>query len=411
MAHTESTDHVSAPPAAASVVLTLWPGVAALIAVMGIARFAYTPILPDMLSAGALSMTDAGWVASANFLGYLAGALVATAVKDRLLQDRLLWCGLAGSALLLAAMAWSESLAGWMLLRTLAGIASALSLIFISNRVFERMAAIGATDRTVGMFSGVAIGIILSALVCLAAGWTGAPWTTQWWLMSVCSALFGWLAWDGLKRLERRPQAISSQPLPHASPPSHVATPTALPRAPKAFAASVLAYGCFGFGYVIHATFLPAMIRATGFSADFANLGWILVGAVALPAIVFWRWLAGRIGARAALTACYACEGLTALAPLAGDSFTPALVAAIGLGAGFIPLTGMALPFARSLDASRAGQAVALMTVAFGVGQIAGPLLAAYLAQGGGFTVPSMLSSVALLLGALLMAPRLDAQR
>jgi MFS family permease len=172
-----------------------------------------------------------------------------------------------------------------------------------------------------------------------------------------------------------------------------------------------LAYGCFGFGYVIHATFLPAMIRAAGFSADFANLGWILVGGVALPAIVFWRWLAGRVGARAALTACYACEGLSALAPLAGDSLAPALIASIGLGAGFIPLTGMALPFARSLDASRAGQAVALMTVAFGVGQIAGPLLAAYLAQGGGFAVPSMLSSAALLLGALLMAPRLDAQR
>ena len=372
---------------------------------MGIARFAYTPILPDMLSAGALSMTDAGWVASANFLGYLVGALVATAVRDRRLQDRLLWVGLAGSALLLAAMAWSDALAGWMLLRLCAGIASAFSLIFISNRVFERMAAMGASDRTVGMFSGVAIGIIISALVCLGATWIGGAWTTQWWLMALCSGVFGWLAWDGLKRLERRAHVTTAEQ------PLLAPTPTTSPQAPKAFAAAVLAYGCFGFGYVIHATFLPAMIRAAGFSADFANLGWILVGGVALPAIVFWRWLAGRVGARAALTACYACEGLSALAPLAGDSLAPALVASIGLGAGFIPLTGMALPFARSLDASRAGQAVALMTVAFGVGQIAGPLLAAYLAQGGGFAVPSMLSSAALLLGALLMAPRLDAQR
>jgi predicted MFS family arabinose efflux permease len=399
------TDHARARPAAASIGLTLWPGIAALIAVMGIARFAYTPILPDMLSAGVLSMTDAGWVASANFMGYLIGALVATAVRDRRLQDRLLWVGLAGSALLLAAMAWSDALAGWMLLRLCAGIASAFSLIFISNRVFERMAAMGASDRTVGMFSGVAIGIIISALVCLGATWIGGAWTTQWWLMAVCSAVFGWLAWDGLKRLERRAHVTTAEQ------PLLAPTPAASPQAPKAFAAAVLAYGCFGFGYVIHATFLPAMIRAAGFSADFANLGWILVGGVALPAIVFWRWLAGRVGARAALTACYACEGLSALAPLAGDSLAPALIASIGLGAGFIPLTGMALPFARSLDASRAGQAVALMTVAFGVGQIAGPLLAAYLAQGGGFAVPSMLSSAALLLGALLMAPRLDAQR
>jgi predicted MFS family arabinose efflux permease len=405
MGRTESRDHARAQSAPASIGLTLWPGIAALIAVMGIARFAYTPILPDMLSAGVLSMTDAGWVASANFLGYLIGALVATAVRDRRLQDRLLWVGLAGSALLLAAMAWSDALAGWMLLRLCAGIASAFSLIFISNRVFERMAAMGASDRTVGMFSGVAIGIIISALVCLGATWIGGAWTTQWWLMAVCSAVFGWLAWDGLKRLERRAHVTTAEQ------PLLAPTPTASPQAPKAFAAAVLAYGCFGFGYVIHATFLPAMIRAAGFSADFANLGWILVGCVALPAIVFWRWLAGRVGARAALTACYACEGLSALAPLAGDSLAPALVASIGLGAGFIPLTGMALPFARSLDASRAGQAVALMTVAFGVGQIAGPLLAAYLAQGGGFAVPSMLSSAALLLGALLMAPRLDAQR
>jgi MFS family permease len=384
---------------------SLWPGIAVLIAVMGISRFAYTPILPEMLSAGVLDLTDAGWVAGANFLGYLAGALMAALVVNRATQNRLLLLSLLATAVLLALIPLVSSVAAWMVVRGAAGVASAFALVFVSNRVFERMVALGASDRTVAMFSGVSFGIIVAALLCLVAASAGVGWQGQWWLMASASAVFALLAWRSLNAAT--PPAVLSG-VSTAAPVQAVGAEVV--RAPRAFAAAVMAYGLFGFGYVIHATFLPAMIRAAGYSATAANLSWVLVGAVSLPAIVWWRWVARRLGARAALTACYACEGISALAPIAGESLTSALIAAVGLGAGFIPLTGMALPFARSLDARLASRAVAFMTVAFGVGQMAAPVLAASLAQGRGFLIPCVLSSAALLLGAALMAPRFDSK-
>jgi len=82
----------------------MWPGMATLVVVMGLGRFAYTPILPEMLQAEVLSLQASGWVAAANFTGYLAGALLATLVTSRRWQQHLLTAALAASVLLLAAM-------------------------------------------------------------------------------------------------------------------------------------------------------------------------------------------------------------------------------------------------------------------------------------------------------------------
>jgi len=68
----------------------MWPGMATLVVVMGLGRFAYTPILPEMLQAQVLSLQASGWVAAANFTGYLAGALLATLVTSRRWQQHLL---------------------------------------------------------------------------------------------------------------------------------------------------------------------------------------------------------------------------------------------------------------------------------------------------------------------------------
>jgi MFS family permease len=166
----------------------------------------------------------------------------------------------------------------------------------------------------------------------------------------------------------------------------------------------VLAYGLFGLGYVIHATFLPAMVRAAGHPPSAAAWIWVLVGVAVLPATLFWQRIARRIGARAAIAACYAVEGATALVPLALDSIVGAAVAAAGLGATFIPVTGLALPYARGLDASHGARAIGTMTAAFGLGQIVGPVAGAWLAERHGFGGPSLLACAVLLAAAALMA-------
>jgi predicted MFS family arabinose efflux permease len=398
-------------PTRAAVRRALWPGIAALVAVMGISRFVYTPILPDMLAAEVLTLRGAGWVASANFVGYLIGALAASRIPGRLAQSRGLRAGLAVSVLALLAMALLDGIVAWMAVRFVAGMASAFALVFVSTQVLERLSAIGQADRTIWLYSGVGIGIVVSALGVQAAVAAGLPWPGTWAAAAAIASVFAAYAWAPAGVVQAGAVQAGHPGVPAAAAPAETAAPADLP-APRAFRAAVLAYGLFGLGYVIHATYLPAMVRAAGYAPAAASWIWVLVGAVALPSIAYWRGIAQRSGARTAIVGCYLVQGVTALVPLfAGDSIAAAAIAALGLGATFIPASGLALPFARGLDPAGSARAIGVMTAAFGAGQIVGPVAAAYLAERSGFGGPSALACGVLLAAAVLMRPRFDAVR
>jgi MFS family permease len=401
----------------------LWPGIAALVAVMGIGRFVYTPILPEMLAADALTLGEAGWVASANFVGYLVGAMAASRVRARGAQVALARAGLVGTVATLAAMAVVDGLPGWSALRFLAGVASACSLVFVSALTLERLVAIGAADRVIWLYSGVGLGIAASAVLTQAVHAAGRPWPDAWMAAAVLAAASSVAAWragaggeaDAGRGATAAPTASTAAPAatPSAHPAASTVHPASIGTAPEPpFSRVVLAYGLFGLGYVIHATYLPAMVRAAGYPPSAAAWIWVLVGVAVLPATVAWQRIARRIGVRRAIVACYAFEGATALAPLWVDSIAGAAVAAAGLGASFIPVTGLALPYARGLDPAHGARAIGTMTAAFGLGQIVGPVVAAWLAARHGFGGPSLLSSAVLLAAAALMAarPRLSAR-
>src|SRR5690349_17487023 len=160
----------SAAPAMNKSPLTLaFGGLLAMAAGIGIGRFVYTPILPPMVEALSLSKAQAGLIASANFVGYLAGALLAAV---RLPGSRRGWllAGLVLNVVCLAAMGASTSLALFLLLRLAAGLASALCLIFSSALVLDRLAATGRSGLSALHFSGVGIGIALSAAAVAMLG-------------------------------------------------------------------------------------------------------------------------------------------------------------------------------------------------------------------------------------------------
>jgi MFS family permease len=297
----------------------LWPGVAALVAVMGIGRFAYTPILPSMLASGALTLREAGWVASANFAGYLAGAMPCARLAERLRARTLARAGLLGSVAALAAMAVTDGVAAWVAVRFAAGFASAVAMVFVSTLIFERLAALGETGRSMWLYAGVSVGIALSAPAVHAVESSGAAWTTAWLVAAAGAA---------------------------------------------AFVATVIAYGLFGLGYVVHATYLPAMVRAAGYPPQAASWVWVLVGVAAVP-----------------------------------------VIAAAGLGATFIPVTGLALTYARALD--RPDDRGVRGRTDRRAGRCRVPRRA-FAADGRPFGPPSRLACVALLLAAVAMrrAPR-----
>ncbi|TIM46428.1 MAG: YbfB/YjiJ family MFS transporter, partial [Mesorhizobium sp.] len=100
-------------------------GMIGLAAAMGIGRFVYTPILPGMMEELGLSPADAGWIASANYLGYLIGALAAVGGWAHGRERLLMLAGLAATAVLTGLMGLADTMAAFLVIRFLAGLASA----------------------------------------------------------------------------------------------------------------------------------------------------------------------------------------------------------------------------------------------------------------------------------------------
>ena len=366
-------------------------GMLALASAMGIGRFAYTPILPAMIEALGLSKAEAGLIASANFVGYLAGALAAAA--PRLPGSRRAWFlgALLIGAATTAGMGLAGSLPGFLLLRLLGGMASAFVLVLGSALVLERLATAGRGGLSALHFAGVGLGIAVSAAFVTVLEAAGADWRVLWLVMGAAAAavvpVVVWLV-PGEAVAPTRPVSVAAPAV----------------RRPSGLGRLALCHGLFGFGYVVTATFLVAVVRTSPEAQVLEPVVWLIVGLVALPSTAAWSWAGARFGSRRAYAA--ACL-LEALGVAAGGLWTTpagALLAAALLGGTFMGITALGFAAARALAPDDQRRAFAVTTAGFGVGQIAGPVMAGLLLdRTGGFVVPSLLTAGALLLAALLI--------
>lgn len=367
-------------------------GLLALAAAMGIGRFVYTPILPAMAEALALTQGQAGLIAAANFAGYLAGALLAATPWLRGSRRRWLLGGLLVSAVSTGAMAGSSLLGLLALWRFVGGVASALVLVFASALVLDRLYRAGQARLAAVHFAGVGAGIVLSALLIAGLQAAGFDWRVLW----LASGLAALLAWGGVVRL-----------VPEQAEPPPVAKSAATAQSGRALPALVAAYGLFGFGYVITATFLVAIVRASAEVRALEPLVWLVVGLAALPSVGLWTRLGARLGIlRAFALAC----GVEALGIAASVLWlTPAglLLAAALWGGTFMGITALGLMGARQLAHGDPRRTLALMTAAFGLGQMIGPAFAGLVHDvTGSFLVPSLCAAGALVVGAGLVGMR-----
>lgn len=363
-------------------------GLIAMAVGIGVGRFVYTPILPSMMVEFGLSKFVAGLIASANFVGYLAGALAAT--RATLPGPARAWLpgALAISAVTTAAMGATDSVPAFIALRFAGGVASALALILASALVLDRLARVGRPGLAALHFSGVGLGIAVSAALVatqLATGSdAGAMWRACGAVSLLGAAAVAWLV-----------------PAPLA--PAASAAKGATTGFDRRLARMAVAYGLFGFGYVITATFLVAIVRATPAIQSLEPVIWIIVGLAAAPSVTFWTFLGRRIGTQTAFAAAAATEAVGVLASVLWPDMVGISVAAVLLGGTFMGLTALGLLRGRELAQGDPRPVMAALTVAFGVGQIVGPVLAGLLSDAlGGFTVPSLLAAAGLVVAAWL---------
>ncbi|PTE09593.1 YbfB/YjiJ family MFS transporter [Mesorhizobium helmanticense] len=357
-------------------------GMVALAVAMGIGRFVYTPILPGMMEELGLSPADAGWIASANYLGYLVGALAAAGGWAHGRERLLMFSGLAASAVLAALMGLTESMAAFLVIRFLGGVASALVMVFMSSIVFGHLTAADRNDLQALHFGGVGLGIAASSALMAVLVTGHAGWAAGWlWSAAICAC--------GV--------AIVALLVGPASTTNGVdSREPALPK-DRSLVKMIVAYGLFGFGYVVTATFLVAIVRQGGGGRVFEAVVWLVTGLAGIPSVWLWQKIAARIGLYAACLAGCLIEAVGVTASVAMGGRAGPLLGGFLLGATFMAMTALGLQAVKQLAPQAPRRTFAVMTASFGLGQIIGPLVAGLLAQAsGGFFLASLVAAVVL---------------
>jgi len=363
-------------------------GLAAMTAALGIGRFVYTPILPAMIAALGWSKSDAGLVASANLLGYFVGALLAGRPFTVARPRRWLLAALAVSAVSTAAMGFPSDIVPFVGLRFIGGIASAFVIVCASTLVLERLSRTGRGALSAIQFAGVGFGIMISAIAVSAMLAWGTDWRSLWFgtgALAVLAAVFAALL------------------IPAADNVGASMAPEFINAPPSGMGAIVTAYGLFGFGYVITATFLVAIVRLTSEVRVLEPWVWTVFGLAAIPSVTVWGWLGRRIGILNAFAAACALEAVGVAASVEWVTIPGICLSALLLGGTFMGITVLGFMAGRMLSTGNPHRAFARMTASFSAGQMVGPTVAGFLSERfGDFRVASLIAAGALVIAAAL---------
>lgn len=360
-------------------------GLLALAGVMGIGRFLLTPALPMMAAGTGLSPVAAGLVAAANFAGYLLGALAAAHPRFPAPARAWLLAGLGLSAASTGAMALVETPAAWAAIRFVAGLASAAVLVTASALILKRLATAGRGGLSSVHFAGVGTGIALSAVIA-APGIAASDAWQQVWLTGGAATLLALIAVAVL--LPREGPAPASAPTRGNG---------------GSIRRLAIAYGLFGFGYVVTATFLVSILREGGAGRWPETWVWLTVGLAGIPSVALWSWVGRRIGAVPAFRLALLVEAAGVALSALTTGFAALVLAAAALGGTIMGITALGLFEAARRAGGDGRAAMALMTASFGVGQMVGPATAGWLRDlTGSYAVPSLLAAAALVAGTVI---------
>lgn len=374
-----------------SLALFATSGLLALMLAMGIGRFAYTALLPQMLEEGQLSHSGGALLAGANYVGYLVGALWAAFSRNASPVPRLIG-GLVCSVVTTLAMGFDPGFLIWCIVRFAAGIASAVVYVYATGIVLRRLMAVDAPGWSTLHFVGVGSGITVSAVIAQAMLDGHGHAANGWWGLGAIALVAALCSAAGLIPAGRSALSVTET----AAVQAHAA-------APRPLGWLAAAYGLAGFGYIVNMTFMPVMLRSNSGTSGAALTGWLVVGIAAMPATALWMRLALRRGIYPALIACTLAQAIGVALPVLVPGVTAALTGAALLGGTFMGIAGLAQWLARIPDPQASARRIGFLTVFYGVGQIVGPLLVAALDRGRDFTLPVLLAAGALIVSAALL--------
>ncbi|MFE5084058.1 YbfB/YjiJ family MFS transporter [Streptomyces mirabilis] len=355
---------------------------AALAAGMGVGRFVYTPILPLMHAGAGLSASAGANLATANYVGYLLGALIGILAPAVVRSRALLRASLVVLTGTLAAMPATHDTAVWCALRLLAGVASALIFVIAVSSLLSHLREYPA-HLPGWAFGGVGAGIALSGLLVLLLR-PVADWRAAWWASAALAAVLAVASWN--LRPEEPPTATQATQAIQAAQATGATTVIAAtadssdgPRTHRWFTALFASYTLEGIGYIIAGTFLVAAIEQSS-PGPLGGGAWVLVGLAAVPSSALWARLGRRWSRPDLLLAALVVQAVGIALPALIGGAPAALASAVLFGATFIGVSTLALATGAHLEFPRS---VALLTAGYSGGQILGPLVVAPLLHHG----------------------------
>jgi len=368
----------------------LTAGVISLILTMGIARFAYTPLLPIMQNQTALNDAAGGWLASINYLGYLLGALIASRASNLVIKDKLYRMGLIIAVLTTFGMALTDNFILWSIFRFFAGLSTAAGLLIGSGLLMNWLIRHGHRSELGIHFSGVGLGI---AVVSIGVYYLSQSfnWAEQWIILGFIGLLLLIPSWHWLPR----PSDLSSLP-------SHLKDK---PPGQKFILLMQVAYFCAGFGYVVSATFIVSIIeRQTVFQGQ-GEMTFLIIGLAAAPACIAWDYIARKTGILKALLIAYVLEVFSIIIPALTQDPNMLFFSAFLFGATFMGTVSLVLTMAGRFYPSKPSILMGRLTISFGLAQVIAPTISGQFAQiTGNYNVGLYMAAGLMIMGSFIIA-------
>jgi predicted MFS family arabinose efflux permease len=392
----EPRDHGADAVASASTLdryKVLSAGVFSLVLTLGVARFAYTPLLPLMQHQAKLGIAAAGWLASINYIGYLSGAAVASFISDLVLKDRLYRVGLILAVVTTWMMGASTNFTVWAVSRYLAGLSGSAGMLLGSGLILNWLIRHNHRSELGIHFAGVGLGIVVSAAAVMIMNRWSLDWRHQWYAFTILGAILllpamGWLPAPVTTATTR-----TGQPMPDAPP------------SPMFLRVLMMSYFCAGVGYVVSATFIVAIVDHFSNLAGHGTLAFLVIGLAATPSCVLWDVIARRTGNLNALILAGALQIAGILIPVFITGLVPTLCGAVLFGATVMGIVSLVLTMAGRYYPTRPAKMMGRMTLAYGLAQVIAPAVTGALAAHlGSYQLGLYLAAGVMTIGTMLLA-------
>ncbi|WP_439112388.1 YbfB/YjiJ family MFS transporter [Hydrogenophaga sp.] len=373
---------------------------------LGITRFAYGLLLPTMREDLGWSYTLAGAMNTFNAVGYLLGALATPWLLRRSAPTALLLWGSALATVFMVLSGFFTTAGPLLAQRLLAGVASAL--VFIAGGLLAARLGARQPHRSgflLGLYyGGTGVGIVLSALgvpwVLERAASQPHGWAWAWWgLALLCALATVLLAWPA--RVLARGEAGVASAAPAATGHAAAALAGRVFRS-RDFAFALAGYAGFGVGYIGYMTFVIALLREQGHSPGDITLYYALLGAAVIASSRIWAGLLDRHKNGQALARLNALLGVAAIVPALTTAWPLVIASGLLFGGVFLSVVASTTALVRhNLPPAQWAAGISAFTIVFAAGQIVGPTVVGFIADGpGGLARGLLFSAVALWLGA-----------